>query len=485
MVKGLKDKVINGVFWTIIGKIGLFSSKFIFGILLARLLTPKDFGLVGMILVFFEISKVLIESGFGKAYIQKKVLEPLDAPTIFYFNLLLSVVLYVVLWFAAIPISNFYNQHQIIELMRVMGVVVVINGFAIIQTATLSRAMEFKKQSKINIISSVGSGIIGVSFAYFGFGVWSLVIMALAERLINVSMLWFASKWTPGFAFSFDSFKSMFSYSGWTLLEGLFRRIFDNIYILTIGKFFPINELGFYTKGKQFSHLASRQLSRTIAVVSFPTFSMIQDNITKMKHGMQQFLKHSTFVLVPVSIALIVVAKPFVLIFLTEKWAPMIPYIQLLSLVGIIRPMHQVNLQLLKARGDAKLSFYLGLVKNSLRIINIIVMYKYSITFIIIGEVIISYSSILINTYYTKRFVNYGIIEQLSDIKFIILGGFVALIIGSACVYMIDHLWISFIIGIICSGGIFIFIQYLFDKEFLVGLKQIKKRINVGKNNKS
>ena len=475
MANSIKEKAVKGVSWNLIERFGIQGIKFVLGVILARLLTPEDFGLIGMITVFFAVAQVFINSGFGTAYVQKKEVTDIDANTVFYTNLIISLVLYALLWLAAEAIADFYKEPQLVELTRAMGLVVIINAFNVIQIAQVTRNIDFKRKTKVTLIATLISGLSGVTTAYYGLGVWSLVIQQLANRFLTTTGLWITNKWKPTFTFSMVSFKSMFAFGLWVLITGIIKTVFDNIYILTIGKFFPAAQLGFYTKSKQFQSLGSTQLARSVGSVAFPIFSQIQENKKKLQDVMRQFLQHTMVLTVPIMVTLMVIAKPFVILLLTDKWAPMIPYLQLLCFAGILYPLHAVNVQVLLAQGKSNLNFRLTLIKNSLRILNIIVMYRWGVEHIIIGEVILSIIALVINTFYTKKFINYGFIKQLNDIKEIVLGAVFAGIIGYFVSYKLGNLCYVFFVGVLITVLMFIAIQYLFNKRLLEKAISLKK----------
>ncbi len=475
MSSSLKKRAVKGITWNLIERFGSQGVQFILSIILARLLTPKAFGLIGMITVFFAVAQVFVESGFGRAYIQKKDATDLDANTVFYTNLLVSVLMYGILWIAAPAIAEFYDQPTLIELTRVMGLVVIINAFNVIQIAQISRAVDFKRKTRATLNATVASGIAGVSAAYIGLGVWSLVIQQMGNRFLLTAELWFTSKWKPGVQFSLQSFRSLFSFGSWVLGANIMRTIFDNIYILTIGKFFPAAQVGYYTNAKKFQRLSSQEVSGAVGIVAFPVLSQLQGDKKRLKNGMRKFLTHMLVFSAPLLITFIVVAKPFVLLLLTKKWAPMIPYLQLLCIVGILFPIHTINIQVLQAQGKSNLNFRLAMIKNAFRIINIVVTYRWGVIFIIIGEVIVSFLGLIVNTHYTKRLVGYGFTDQLKDIKQILLAAFLAGIAGYAASYAISNLYLNFFVGFIVTVGSYVLFQYIFNKAFFMEILKLKE----------
>lgn len=471
----LKQKAIKGVSWNLIDRFGRQGIKFILNIILARLLTPEAFGLVGMITVFFAVAQVFIESGFGQAYIQKKEATHIDANTVFFTNLFLSLALYGILWLSAPLIARFYEEPKLIDLIHVMGLVIIINAFNVIQVAKLSRAINFKSMAKVNLVSTIFAGTSGITAAYYGLGVWSLVIQSLTNRSLSTAGLWFLTKWKPSLQISKDSFKEMFSFGSWVLFASIIRKIFDNIYILVIGKVFTTGDLGLYTKSKQFKVLASEQISKAIGLVAFPIFSKLQSNNDTLRKGMKSFLQQSFLFMIPLLTILIVVAKPFVILLLTEKWAPMIPFLQLFCILGILFPIRFLNVQVLKAKGKSNVVFKLEMIRNVMRVLNIILMYRWGISYIIIGEITLTFITIIITTFFIHKLINYGFSKQLKDTKEIIFGAIISGTIGFFSDLYIINLWHSLIFVSLIILAIYILTQYFLNKFVLIkALENIK-----------
>ena len=471
----LKRQAVKGVTWNLIERCGLQGIKLFLGIWLARLLSPADYGLVGMISVFFAVSSVFVASGFGTAYVQKKEATDIDANTVFYSNLIISLLCYSCLWIAAPAIASFYDQPQLVSLTRVMGWIVVINAFNIIQQAQLIRAIDFERKTKITLMATLTSGVAGICAALSGWGVWSLVFQEISNRILTTMGMWMTSSWRPGLKFSTESFRSLFSFGAWVLAAGIVRTIFDNIYILTIGKFFPVAQLGYYTKAKQFKTISSEQFAGAVGEVAFPVLSKLQEDPALMRDWVRKFLVHTMAFTTPLMVALIVVAKPFVLVLLTEKWAPMIPYMQLLSITGILYPIHLVNVQVLQAQGKSELNFRIAVIKNCFRVVNITVMYRFGVVYIIIGEIFTSCLSLMVNAYYTKKLVGYGLTSQLRDLGYIAVSAVLSGTAGFAVVYVLSNRYVSFFLGAGVTIGGYIIFQYIFNKVFFMGLLRLKE----------
>ncbi len=475
----LKQKSVDAIIWNLIQRYGTQVISLIIGVILARLLTPADYGLIGMISVFFALAMVFVNSGFGAAYIQNKNANETDASTIFFFNLFTSIFFYIILWFTAPLIASFYNQDQLVDLIRVASIVLIINSFSMMQSIKLTKEVNFKKMTIISLISTLISGIVGILAALNNFGVWSLVFQQLTRAFTNALGLWTFHKWKPKILFKIDSLKMMLSYSWWALSSALINTIFNNIYILTIGKLFPVAQLGFYTKAKGYKSLVSEQPTSAIGNVSFPVFSKLQDDKNALKNSLKKFIQHTTFFIAPFSALLIVIADPLILIVLTKKWMPMVPYFQLLLISGVFYPLLLLNGLLLNAKGKTKLNFRITLFVNFFRILNIILMYRFGVIYIIYGEIVVSLLTIFISTHYVKRLIDYGAINQLKDLFTIIFFSIIIVFLGSSISALMVNSYLKIIFGFFFVSFAYVGLSYFFNKkllfEFLQNFKNFKK----------
>jgi O-antigen/teichoic acid export membrane protein len=383
--------------------------------------------------------------------------------------------MYLVLWISAPAIAGFYEQPGLIELTRVMALVIIINAFNLIQMAQVIRDVDFKRRTKVTLIATFISGVVGITAAYVGFGVWSLVFQMLVNRTLTTFGLWVLSNWRPGLKFSIESFRSLFSFGSWILAAGLVGSIFNNIYILVIGKFFPAAELGFYSKAKRFKAIASEEISGAVGSVAFPVLSQLQSDKPRLKLAVRKFLVHTLVFVAPLLVLLIVIAEPLIIILLTKKWAPTIPYMQLLCFVGILYPIHAVNVQVLKAQGKSNLNFRLEVIKNCFRVSNIVIMYRFGVLFIIIGEIIVSALSLIVNTYYTKKLLSYGLIEQLNDIKITLLSSGISGLSGFIVIYYLENMYFSLILGSFVTIIIYLLLQYIYNRNLFFKVVNLKE----------
>ena len=477
MIYELKKKAARGVLWNMIEQFAVQGIKFILGIILARLLNPSDFGLIGMIIVFFDLANVFVESGLGIAYIQKPNVTDEDANTVFFTNLFASILIFVLLWFVAPFVASFYKQPILKNLMRVMAVVVIVNAFGIIQLAQIKRMVNFKRKMKVTMFSAIVSGLIGIYSAIRGLGAWSLVAQQLSNQILVTVIYSFINKWKPSLRYSIESLRTMLSVGSWELFSGLVETFFSNIYILTIGKFFQPTNLGYYSKAHQLQSLLSNQLSGSIGYVAFPILSRLQKDKSNLEKAIQSFIQYSFLLTVPCMAITIVVAEPFVKIFLTDKWLSMVPYLQLLCLTGFLYPMHVVNLQILTAIGRTKLSFKLSIIKGLLRIVNIVITYRWGLIYVIYGELVLSIISLILNTYYTGKLIHYGLKKQMKDVKNIVIGGSVSLIVIFPISGRIQNEWIRFFGGAVLTFIIFLVCEILINRKLMIKSWKMKDTI--------
>lgn len=430
MQNNLKKQSVKSVGWNLIENFASYILKFAIGIILARLLTPKDYGLIGISLIFFSIAEVLITNGLGQAFIQKKDASEKDANTIFLTNFVLSVSIYIILWFAAPAIAKYFNQVELTKIIRVLSVVVILNAINIIQIAIIRKNLEFKKKTIITLISTFLSGIIGIFLAYSGFGVWSLVAQQIINKLIFCFYLYFSSSWKIKFEFSKSSFKSLFSYGVWLLLNGVFTRTFENIYRLAIGKFYNASQLGFFDKGQQFPSMIYQQISWSVGSVAFPVYSKLLDNKSELEKTLTNFVKYSTLITVPFLAILYIVSEPFVMLILTEKWAGSIVFIKLFCIIGVLIPLYDFLTQFIEAIGRTKHVFVFTIILNSLRLINVLIFLKSGIDKILIGEIAIIFCSIIWTSFYSKSLIGFNFLRVLMRLKGIYFSVISIVIIG-------------------------------------------------------
>ncbi|MBI9066038.1 MAG: lipopolysaccharide biosynthesis protein [Salinivirgaceae bacterium] len=467
----LKKKAFSSILWSAIDRFSSQGIAFIIGLILARILLPADYGLIGMLTIFIVLSQSLTDSGFSTALIQKKDTNNVDYSTIFYVNIFISLLVYIILFFSAKYISEFFGEPLLIDLTKVVGINVIINSLSIVQRAKLTRELEFKKQTKISVLSVIISGSVGVYLALNGYGVWALVYQTILRNVVSLVLFWTYSKWIPELLFSIKSLKSLFGFGSRILIWAVINSIFENIYFVVVGKYYSAQDLGYYTRAQQFKQLPASNITAILQRVTLPVFSQIQDDNIRLKIGYKKAIKLVAFIMFPLMTGLALIAKPLILTILTVKWLPAVALLQILSFEGILYPIHALNLNILNVKGYSNLFLRLDLIKKALIVVVIIVTISISIKAMVIGYLILSVISFFINTYYSKRFINYGAIEQIRDIAPYFFATAVMAILNLFILTLIDSYIYELIISIIFCGGFYFLIAYLFKFSELVELK--------------
>ncbi len=404
--------------WSFAERFGYLFLQFVTNIILARLLTPADFGLIGMMLVFVALSLTFIDGGFGAALIQKKVPDNNDYSTVFFINIGLAILLYILLFLFSGNISTFYNQPQLTNLLKVLGIILIIDSFGIVQNNILIKNISFKKIAKIKITAAFIACITAIIFAYKGFGVWSLIIQYILNSTIRSFLLWLSTTWRPAFLFSSVSFKELFGFGSKLLAARFISELYIHMQALVIGRLFSSADLGFYTQAKQLQQIPVQSLATVVNSVTFPIYSSLQDDKEKLKDGVRKSLKSVVFINFPLMIFLTVVAKPLIILLYTDKWLPSVPYFQVLCIgFGMLLIVHNLNLSLLKSVGRSDWVLWLEIIKKIIGILLIIVGIKlFGIMGILYALTINSFLEFFLNAYCTGKAINYGIRLQIKDL---------------------------------------------------------------------
>jgi teichuronic acid exporter len=430
----LRTKTISGVFWSLADNGVSQGLQFVVGIILARLLAPEEFGLIGMIMIFILLSESFINSGFSQALIRKKECTKEDYNTAFYFNLITSIAFYFILFVSAPLISRFYEQPALTSILRILGLILFFNAFSIVQQAILIRQVNFRLQTKITFFASILSGIIAIMMALKGFGVWSLVVKMLTSHFLRTFLLWIFNKWHPSLLFSKESFHEMFSFGYKLLFSSLINTGFRNIYYVVIGKYFSAAHLGFFSRADQFTKLPAHTMTKTLQRVAFPVLSEIQDDIPRLKRGYKKFIKVTMFANSAVLLLLAALAEPFILTLLGEKWIQTIPFLQLMCFAVLMHPIVSLNMNTLIVKGRSDIYLWLEIITKILIIPIVIIGVLTSIEIMIIGMVLHSIVNYLLIAQKTSKLIDYSIVDQLKDI----LPGFMISLSAAAIVVLLQ-----------------------------------------------
>ena len=416
MIESLKNKTVKGVGWSFIDNLSSSGITFLVGLVLARLLTPSEYGIMAILTIFIAVSNSIVDSGFSNALIRKTDARRVDYNTVFLFNLLVSGLLYVVLFLAAPAISRFFKEPLLVEVMRVIGWVLVINALAIIPRTLFVKEVNFKTQTKVSLIASISSGVIGIGMALAGLGVWSLVGQQLSRQLLNTLFLWIYCTWRPAWEFSMQSFKELFGFGSKILLSGLLNTIFNEIYSLVIGRCYTSAQLGQYTRANQFNQIFSSNLTTVIQRVSYPVLSSIQDESERLREAYRKVIKSTMLISFACMLGMAAVARPLILILIGEKWLPAVGFLQIICFSGMLYPLHAINLNILQVKGRSDLFLRLEIIKKIIAVGPLVLGVLYSIEYMLWGSVCTSIIAYFLNSYYSAGLIDYPTKEQIKDI---------------------------------------------------------------------
>ncbi|WP_330111439.1 lipopolysaccharide biosynthesis protein [Cetobacterium somerae] len=477
MQNNLKSKVLSSLIWKLLERGGTQGIQFTIQIVLARLLTPEDYGIIAIIMIFIALANVFIQSGFGTALIQKKNTDEEDFSSVFYLSLFIATLLYLILYFTAPLISDFYKNIELIKILRVLSLTLFLGAFNSIQNTIIAKNMDFKKQFLSSLIAGIVSGIVGIFLAYKNFGVWALVYQQLSNQFLICVTLLNVVKWRPKLIFSFSKIKKLFVFGSKLLVSSLLDTLYMNITSLVIGKVYTPVMLGFYNRGNQFPQLIVSNFNGSIQAVMFPALSAEQDNKKRVKEIVRRSIVTSSYIIFPLMIGLMVIAEPMVKVLLTDKWLECVPYLRIFSLSYALWPIHTANLQAINALGRSDIFLKLEIIKKILGIVILIISMKYGVYMIAVGVLISGVISSFINGYPNKKLLNYGYLEQAKDI---IPSLFISIVMG-ILVYCLTLLKINDFLIIFMQTllGIVIYISlsYLFRLEcFLYIIKTLKNR---------
>ena len=470
----LKQKTISGVLWSSVDNFAKQGIVFVVGIILARLLEPEDFGLIGMIAIFIAISESIVRSGFSEALIRKKDCTQADFSTVFYFNFAAGVLFYVILYFAAPAVSNFFDEPELKKILRVLALILIINSISIIQLAILTKRVDFKLLTRVSVASATLSGVVAIYLAYKGLGVWSLVIMRLLMQGLNSLFLWIWNRWRPSLIFSGESFKELFGFGYKLLISGLINTIYENVYHVIIGKYFSATQLGYYTRAHIFSSFPARNINMVMSRVTYPVLAEMQHDPEKLKEAYRRIIKSVMLITFAAMMGLAAIAEPLVITLIGEKWRQSIIYLQLLCFASVLYPLHALNLNMLKVKGRSDLFLKLEIIKKILAVPVIIIGVIYGIEIMITGIILISFIGYFINSYWSGRLIGYSSIAQVKDVtpSFLLAGLMALTVFGLGYMLETSHL-ITLILQIVAGAVIFFGIAELSNLKDYIYMKQI------------
>jgi len=411
----LRQKTVSGAGWSFLGNITSQIVRFVIGIVLARMLLPGDYGLVGMLAIFISVGDALVESGFSQALIQKKDASNEDYSTVFFINFFIACLIFLLLCLTAPLIAKFYNEEQLNHLVIVLSIGIIIRSFTIIQATRFTKNLLFRELAIINVISTLISGLVSLPMALKGYGVWSLVGLSLSKDFTYSVLLWIRSEWKPSFLFKRDSAKNLFGFGSRILGVGLLDNFFLHINKLIIGKFFTAADLGFYTRAYGYRDMISKNILNITSSLAFPSFSSIQNDFNKVRTNYKKASELVTFISVPLLALMAFLAEPLIRILITDKWLPAVPYLQILCIAGIFYPVSGIQISILKALGKANEYLILNVIQKVFIIIGIVIGIKWGVIGLVYAQVFSMAIVYALGIYYMKKFLKLNYREQIID----------------------------------------------------------------------
>lgn len=468
-------KVFSNFIWRFAERCGAQLVTFIVSIVLARILTPSDYGTIALVTVFTTILQVFIDSGLSTALIQKKDADDLDFSSVFYFNFVICIILYLIMFVSAPFIADFYKDSSLVSIVRVIGLTLIISGVKGVQQSYVSRHMLFKRFFFSTLGGTIFSAVLGIIMAYAGFGVWAIVFQQLSNNAIDTLILWITVKWRPIKKFSWSRLKNLLSF-GWKMLaSSLLDTVYNNLRNMIIGKLYTSADLAFYNQGDKFPKLIVTNINTSIDSVLLPTMSNEQDNHVRVKDMTRRAIKISTYIMAPLMIGLAFCAKPIVQIVLTDKWLPCVPYLQIFCISYLFWPIHTANLNAIKAMGRSDLFIKLEVIKKFMGMILLLITMNISVMAMAYSLLISGLISQVINSWPNRYLLKYSYIDQIKDI----LPNIVMALIMGGFVYFISYLnlpiLVSLVVQILSGGIIYLMLSILTKNDSFIYLINILK----------
>lgn len=478
MSESLKQKTLKGTKWSAVEKLSVQVFQFLVMLVMARLLTPDDYGTVGLVAIFTAIAQSLVESGFSQALVRKQDRTDVDCNTVFYFNLVVSLALYGLCFIIAPFVAEFYEIPVLCPLMRVICLVFVVNGLAVVQRAIFTAVVDFRSQAIATLAAGLVSGVLGIGSAYLGYGVWALVIQQLSNALVLTVVLWMLSTWRPKLQYSRASFHELFGFGSKFMISGIINNVYNNISGMIIGKIYTPATLGYYSRAQHFSTVPSSTLSGVVSSVTYPVLCTIQDQNEKLQDVYRRLIKMSAYIVFPLMILMSAVAEPMVIILVGEKWRFSGELLTIIGFSMMWYPIHLLNLNLLAVKGRSDLFLRLEIIKKLIGLIVICVSIPFGIVVFAYCGILSSIISLVINTYYTGKLINVGFFTQMKDIFNTFIMSMTMFVLIRLTYLLIDNIYIQFV-----GGGIFGII-YILAYSKIFKFRELEEVVDIIKKKK-
>lgn len=475
----LTSKTVKTVIWSAIERFSVQTVQFVITIILARLVAPSEYGLIAMLTIFIAVAQSFVDSGFSSALVQKKNRTETDFSTVFYFNIVISVIVYIGLYISAPYIALYYREPLLDLVCKWLGLSLIIQGLSVVQIAKLTVLLDFKTQARASLAAVVISGLLGVYLAYSGYGVWALVAQSLLNNLLNTFLLWVLAKWVPKFIFSWNSLKSLFSFGSKLLLSGLLHTIYLNLYSLVIGRKYSATDVGFFNQASISARFPSVSLMAIISRAIYPIQCKIQDENELLASSFIQYLRMSCYIIFPIMICIAVLARPLISVVLTDKWLPMSDLLTVLCLGYMWIPIMVLNNQILNVKGRSDYFLKAEIIKKIVGLLILLVTVQFGLTIICIGLFLYSIFDMIIIIYYSKKVISTGYYKQFISVfpifsLSVTTGGIVYL-----SLFIFSNVYLQLFLGSLIGVIVYLSLSYLFKvKEFNFLLLKFKKIIH-------
>lgn len=476
MSENLKKDTTKGVFWSLIERFGTQGVQFLVMLVMARLLSPNDYGVVGLLVVFVSIAQAFVDGGFSQALIRKKDRTEIDNSTVFYFNIVVSVVIYLIFYLFAPYVSVFYNMPTLTPFMRVICLSIIINAFGVVQRALFNANIDFKAQAKASLIAIVISGAIGISLALRGFGPWALVWQQLSNLIVNTLFLWIYSEWRPLLAYSWKSFNELFSFGSKLLATSLLNAIYNNIQTIVIGKLYSAKSLGLYSRAAHFADLPSQQFTSVFMRVTFPVLCKVQDDMERLTSVYRRMLRVSAYIVFPLLIGMAAVAHPMIEVFIGKQWIECAYMLQIICFAEMWYPIHAINLDILQVSGRSDLFLKIEIYKKIVSLSLLALSAPFGIIAMCYSNLLSSLICLYINTYYSSKILGISLLSQLKDLFPTITLAIVMFAIVQIIIFFIPNVFVQLIVGIIVGVVVYVSLSYILRFSELKELISLRKK---------
>lgn len=462
--ESLKSKTKKGIYWTFFNQFANNGLQFVVGVIMARILSPSDYGITALPAVFMVVANVFIEGGFGSAMVRKPELKESDLSTAFIYSSTVGILCYLLIFYGAPWIADFYNEPILVPLIRVTALSFLWSPLATPQNIILNRRLDFKTPARISITTKIIGAIIGISFAYMGYGVWALVIMGVVSSFLSFAQTWFAVRWRPTTGWSKESFKYLWGFGNKLMASALLDKIYNNITPIIVGKFYSTADLGVYNRAQGYASLPAQQGTSVIQSVTFPVLSKLQNDDDALARNYRKMLKATAFVIFPIMTLLSALAKPFIVILVTEKWIDAVLLLQIICFSMMWWPIHAINLNLLQVKGRSDLFLKLEIWKKCVGLTVMACTLPFGLVYFVSAQIVSSFIALFINTYYTGKLINVGFMKQMHDLLPTYSLSILIFVVVLGMNHFIDNLWVQLVLG--GSVGLILYIGLAYILKF-------------------